>query len=117
MTTIIIRIMFRLLDNYNKINNIKRLITIIDQVKRNITMPIFEFRCLKCNECFELLVMNNDDQVMRCPECKSEDFERVLSASCYSMGSGSSESQGAQSKTRSCPSGTCTTYDIPGPPK
>jgi putative FmdB family regulatory protein len=83
-------------------------------------MPIFEFRCLKCNECFELLVMNNDDQVqieMRCPECKSEDFERVLSASCYSMGSGSSESQGAQSKTRSCPSGTCTTYDIPGPPK
>jgi putative FmdB family regulatory protein len=81
-------------------------------------MPIYEFRCLKCDECFELLIMKTDDQVeMRCPKCASEDFERVLSASCHSMGGNSSESQGAQSQTRNCPSGSCTTYDIPGPPK
>ena len=38
-------------------------------------MPIYEFRCLKCNDCFEFLSMNQDDQVeLRCPKCKSEDF-------------------------------------------
>ena len=81
-------------------------------------MPIYEFRCLKCNECFEILVMNNDDQVeMRCPECKSEEFERILSVSCHTTGGSSSDTQSAQSQTRSCSSGSCTTYDIPGPPK
>ena len=81
-------------------------------------MPIYEFRCLKCNACFEFLIMKNDEQVeMRCPQCESENFERVLSVACHSMGDGSSESTGAQSKTRSCPSGSCTTYDIPGPSK
>ena len=79
-------------------------------------MPLYEFRCLKCNECFEFLVMNQNDQVeLRCPKCKSEDFERVLSASCHAMGSESSRAEGPSSKTRSCPGGTCTTYDIPGP--
>jgi putative FmdB family regulatory protein len=47
-------------------------------------MPIYEFRCLKCDECFELLVINKSDRVeMQCPACQSEDFERVLSASCH----------------------------------
>jgi len=86
--------------------------------QRNIAMPIYEFRCLACNECFEFLVRNKDEQVeMRCPRCKSEDFERVLSVACHAMGAGASDSEGAQSKTRSCPSGSCTTYDIPGPSK
>jgi putative FmdB family regulatory protein len=78
-------------------------------------MPIYEFRCLKCNECFEFLSMNQDDQVeLRCPKCKSEDFERVLSASGHSMGCASSKGNSAQSQSRSCPSGTCTTYNLPG---
>jgi putative FmdB family regulatory protein len=78
-------------------------------------MPIYEFRCLKCNECFEFLSMNQDDQVeLRCPKCKSEDFERVLSAAGHSMGCGSTENSSAQTQTRSCPSGTCTTYNLPG---
>ena len=78
-------------------------------------MPIYEFRCLKCNDCFEFLSMNQDDQVeLRCPKCKSEDFERVLSASGHTMGCASAENSSAQSKTRSCPSGSCTTYNLPG---
>ncbi len=79
-------------------------------------MPLYEFRCLKCNECFEFLIMHNDDQMeMRCPACKSEDFERILSVSCHTIGGSSSGTQSAQTKTRSCPGGSCTTYDIPGP--
>jgi putative FmdB family regulatory protein len=78
-------------------------------------MPLYEFRCLRCDECFEILVMKQEEQVeLRCPKCKSEEFERVLSVSCYSMGSEASRSGGGRSQTRSCPGGTCTTYDIPG---
>jgi putative FmdB family regulatory protein len=51
-------------------------------------MPIFEFKCLSCNECFEILVMTQDEQVeSRCPKCGSENFERLLSKTCYTMGS------------------------------
>ncbi len=78
-------------------------------------MPIYEFRCLKCSECFEFLSINQDDQVeLRCPKCESEDFERVLSVSGHSMGCASTKSDIAQSQTRSCPNGTCTTYNLPG---
>ena len=38
-------------------------------------MPIYEFKCLKCNECFEILVISSEDSVeMRCPACGAEDF-------------------------------------------
>ena len=78
-------------------------------------MPLFEFRCLNCNECFEILVMKQEEQVeLRCPKCKSEEFERVLSVSCHTMGGETTKDGGARSQTRSCPGGNCTTYDIPG---
>lgn len=79
-------------------------------------MPIFEFKCLDCSECFEILVMKQEKDVeMKCPECGSEDFERVLSSTNYSMGAASGSSTGASAKTRTCSSGSCTTYEIPGP--
>ena len=79
-------------------------------------MPIYEFKCLKCEEFFELLLMTADDEMeMKCPKCASEDFERVLSTANYSMGGGTGQSKGATSQTRTCSGGSCTTYDIPGP--
>lgn len=79
-------------------------------------MPIYEFKCLKCENFFELLFVGKQDQSeMKCPQCGSEDFERVLSTASFSMGGGSGSQQGASSQTRSCSSGSCTTYTIPGP--
>ena len=79
-------------------------------------MPIYEFKCLKCQEYFELLVMSQDEELeLRCPKCGSEDFERIISTTSHVMGSGSGSSQKANVKTRTCSTGTCTTYDIPGP--
>jgi len=85
----------------------------VNFIKRKIIMPIYEFKCLKCEDFFELLVMNNDELELRCPECKSEDFERVLSTTNYAMGGEGGGGVGSQ--TRTCSSGSCTTYDIPGP--
>jgi len=79
-------------------------------------MPIYEYKCLKCQEYFELLVMSQDEELeLKCPKCGSEDFERIISTTSYAMGSGSGSSQKAGVKTRTCSTGTCTTYDIPGP--
>jgi hypothetical protein len=59
--------------------------------------------------------MKKEEEVaLKCPHCKSEEFERVLSASCYSMGGGSGKSEGISAQTRNCPGGSCTTLEIPG---
>ncbi|MCP4721092.1 MAG: zinc ribbon domain-containing protein [Desulfobacteraceae bacterium] len=80
-------------------------------------MPIFEFKCLKCEEFFEVIVMGSDeDGSVNCPKCKSHQFQRVVSKTNYAMGSstGSSGSQGVQTQERECSSGSCKTYTVPG---
>jgi putative FmdB family regulatory protein len=79
-------------------------------------MPIFEFKCLECENFFEILVLNNDEKAkMNCPECEAENFERVLSTTNFTMGIKSSSGENSiGSKTRKCAAGSCTTYDIPG---
>ncbi|MEJ2657682.1 MAG: zinc ribbon domain-containing protein [Desulfobacterales bacterium] len=77
-------------------------------------MPIYEFKCMKCHEFIELLVMSKTDEVeLRCPKCECEELERVLSSTSYSMGDGSGKGQSVKSQTRTCASGSCTTYEIP----
>jgi putative FmdB family regulatory protein len=78
-------------------------------------MPIFEFKCSKCEDLFEMLVMKKDEDVeMQCPKCGSEEFERVISSTNYAFG-GSGAKAGVASQSRKCSGGSCTTYDIPGP--
>jgi len=81
-------------------------------------MPIYEFKCLKCNEFIERLVMNKDDEIeLKCPACSCEDLERVLSSTNYSMGYGAGSKPSTKAITKTCGSGSCTTYEIPGPSK
>jgi putative FmdB family regulatory protein len=78
-------------------------------------MPLYEFRCLKCNEVFELLIMGEDEQMeMKCPKCGAEDFERVMSTTTYAMGPGKGASSGPSVQSRQCGSGSCSTYTLPG---
>lgn len=79
-------------------------------------MPIYEFKCLKCQEYIEILVMGaNDKNVeMKCSKCGHEELERILSSTHISVApDGGSKSQ-VSSQTRSCSSGSCTTWDLPG---
>jgi len=45
-------------------------------------MPLYEYQCRKCGHCFEELVSASsaDEQAPECPECRSTDTERLLSA-------------------------------------
>ncbi len=79
-------------------------------------MPIFEFKCMKCEEVFEVLCVNSDDSVsMECKKCKSPHIERILSSTNFAMGGGGGgEKSSASAQTRTCSSGNCTTYNVPG---
>jgi len=77
-------------------------------------MPIYEFRCLNCQDLFEILVMATDAEMeMRCPKCSGEQIERVLSSAGYQMRSGGGASV-ASTQSRTCSSGSCTTWNLPG---
>lgn len=81
-------------------------------------MPIYEFKCSKCEEFFEVIVMPSDkDNAVTCPKCKSEEFERVLSKTNFTMGGSSispGASQGVHTQERTCSTGSCKTYTVPG---
>jgi putative FmdB family regulatory protein len=79
-------------------------------------MPIYEFKCATCDAFFEVIVRNSaDEKEVGCPECKSTEFERVLSKTNYAMaGSSSGPVPGPSAQTRNCSSGSCTTYTVPG---
>lgn len=80
-------------------------------------MPIFEFKCMKCSEYLEVLVMKKDEEVeMKCTQCGSNDLERILSSTNYAMtgGGGGAKAQ-PSTQNRTCSSGSCTTYNLPGP--
>lgn len=81
-------------------------------------MPIYEFQCADCGERKEILFRNNDEKVeMKCEKCGSENLQRVLSSTNFSVSGGGSgtASSGATASTHKCSGGSCTTYDIPGP--
>ncbi|HDD35472.1 MAG TPA: zinc ribbon domain-containing protein [Candidatus Desulfofervidus auxilii] len=78
-------------------------------------MPIYEFRCLRCGEVFELLKLKTQDErlEMKCPECGSSNIERVLSK----IGMVREKGRSTTTHVRQCSSGTCGTLTVPGPEK
>jgi putative FmdB family regulatory protein len=51
-------------------------------------MPIYEYHCNACENCFEVLVFPGDSEKIHCPSCRSEDVSRQMS--CVSIGGGGS---------------------------
>ncbi len=52
-------------------------------------MPIYEYRCKKCEQVFERFVKTNDrDESITCPFCGEKKPEKILSCFSSSKGSG-----------------------------
>jgi putative FmdB family regulatory protein len=80
-------------------------------------MPIYEFKCLKCQAHIEILVMSGGDNQMemKCQECGSESLERILSTTHFSMAGGAKTGPaGSSTESRTCSGGSCTTWNLPG---
>lgn len=82
-------------------------------------MPIYEFKCRSCDECFEILVTSGEKKNVKmcCPHCGAEEFERILSCTSYAMGGGKDAGQRPKTESRTCSGGSCGTLEIPGPSK
>lgn len=69
-------------------------------------MPIYEYRCLKCGEEFEELVLSSSHEV-RCPKCSKAKLERLLSTCSYKS-EGKLVSPGSSNACTSCTSRNCS---------
>lgn len=78
-------------------------------------MPIYEFRCVECENIFEQIFKSSgNDTEISCPKCQSQTFERVVSRTNFAMGVGP-EGKQAKMTTKSCGStNECMTLDLPG---
>ena len=79
-------------------------------------MPIYEFKCHNCQEYIEILIMGNQDDAveMKCSKCGGRELERILSSTSYSMAAGGNGQSQSSTQTRTCSSGSCTTWNLPG---
>ncbi len=65
-------------------------------------MPIYEYKCIKCGNKFEILQkMNESDKNINCPECGAAKPEKLFSTFSSSSDKGSS-----------CDTGTCPTCNL-----
>lgn len=73
-------------------------------------MPIYEFRCKKCNREFEYLVFGSDKPV--CPGCKSKNVGKLMSACGFVSKGGSGETMRSSASASSC--GGCSAGSCAG---
>lgn len=71
-------------------------------------MPIYEYKCEKCDKEFEYLVLGAGDDVT-CPECEGKKVYRLMSSCSFKSGGNSdfSPSSGSSSGCSGCSSTNC----------
>ncbi len=75
-------------------------------------MPIYDYKCKKCETVSEVLVRSSDGQTIKCSSCGSTNVEKLLSAS-YMIKMGGSRpdveccEKSSQCDSQSCSSGQC----------
>jgi len=50
-------------------------------------MPIYEYRCEKCDQCFERLVFAGDREPVVCPRCGTGEVIKLMSCASFMGGS------------------------------
>ena len=51
-------------------------------------MPIYEYKCEKCNHIFEKLVFTSNNEKIECPKCDDIRVKRLISSTCHINSSG-----------------------------
>lgn len=72
-------------------------------------MPVFEYRCNKCNAKFDVLhKSSNSQEEVVCPRCNSKDSRKLLSAFSAKVTGNFERSFGG------CENGSCGLPEVPG---
>ena len=51
-------------------------------------MPIYEYKCLKCEHQFEVIQRFSDNPVEICPKCKKKKIKKLISAPTFRLKGG-----------------------------
>ncbi len=77
-------------------------------------MPTYQYRCKKCGCEQEVFQRMSDDALTTCPECKADEFERVISAEGGFLLKGKgfhstdyAKKSACEESPAACPSGKC----------
>ena len=71
-------------------------------------MPIFEYKCRKCRENFEVLFRSRDEKMsVACPKCGSITVERLMSAFAGKIGNTSANTSAGGEGCGSCAATSC----------
>ncbi|NLI98900.1 zinc ribbon domain-containing protein [bacterium] len=72
-------------------------------------MPLREFKCKKCGNFFDFLILSkNDEDELQCPACNSQDLEQLFSVFGVAGAVEKPLSTGS-SGCSACGGGTCST--------
>jgi putative FmdB family regulatory protein len=63
-----------------------------------MSMPIYEYKCEKCDCDFEMLLFRSDDSGVACPKCGSHEVKKLLSSACIGKSGSSGCSPGGSAK-------------------
>jgi len=76
----------------------------------NRAVPIYDFRCRDCGKVSEIF-LRDAGQVARCPDCGSDNMERLISAS-YMIKSAPAPGTTCCGRTERCETPPCSSGDI-----
>lgn len=68
-------------------------------------MPIYEFKCKKCNARFEVLVSIGGEKSVSCKHCGNGNLTKLVSS--FGIGGGSSKLKSASSACSTCSATSC----------
>ena len=54
-------------------------------LRSSFNMPIYEYKCLKCEIIFEELQSFSDPDLTKCPHCKNGKVEKLISLSSFQL--------------------------------
>jgi len=74
-------------------------------------MPIYDFKCRECGRVSEMFVRSLDSPVVRCPDCGSENMERLISTSFTVKTNSSTGNTTCCGRTERCEAPPCSTSD------
>jgi putative FmdB family regulatory protein len=73
-------------------------------------MPIYDFRCQKCGEVSEFLLPSfSDNRTLTCPDCGSQNLERLISAPRLLRGGANAPGTTCCGRTERCETPPCST--------
>ncbi|MDZ7360692.1 MAG: zinc ribbon domain-containing protein [candidate division KSB1 bacterium] len=72
-------------------------------------MPIYEYYCQSCEKRFEELVFETKPAVVHCPECGTQEVNRLLSLFATGLNASNAAQQGGETSVAGgCGCGSCS---------